>query len=86
MLVRERFDNLQAMGDIVSPTLIIHGQKDKLIPEIHAIELYEKCGGPSKLILPENMTHNEYDMHVDLVKPIGQFFTESGIVTTITYS
>ncbi len=52
MLVRERFDNLQAMGDIVSPTLIIHGQKDKLIPEIHAIELYEKCGGPSKLILP----------------------------------
>lgn len=40
MLVRERFNNLAAVQQVVCPTLIIHGQKDDLIPESHAIELH----------------------------------------------
>lgn len=70
MLVRERFDNLAAVAKIKCPTLIIHGQSDTLIPESHAIELHQNCAGPSKLIMPKNMTHNEYDIYSDLVKPI----------------
>ena len=35
-LVRERFDNLKAMEQIRCPTLIVHGQKDSLIPQSHA--------------------------------------------------
>lgn len=67
-----------------APTLIIHGQKDTLIPESHAIELHENCLGPSKLIMPENMSHNEYDVYTDLVKPIHQFFTETNVLTTLS--
>jgi fermentation-respiration switch protein FrsA (DUF1100 family) len=40
MLVRERFDNLAAIQKVKCQTLIIHGQKDTLIPESHALELY----------------------------------------------
>ena len=44
-LVRERFDNLKAMEQIRCPTLIVHGQKDVLIPQSHAKELHLKCKG-----------------------------------------
>ena len=86
MLVRERFDNLTAITKVRCPTLIIHGQSDTLIPESHAIELHQNCAGPSKLIMPKNMTHNDYDIHSDLVKPIQQFFTESNITMTLATS
>jgi hypothetical protein len=33
--------------------------------------------------MPENMTHNNYDIYKDLVKPIQQFFLETNIVTTL---
>jgi len=68
------------------PTIIIHGQKDTLIPDTHAMELHDKCGGPSKLIMPENMTHNDYDIHSDLVKPIASFLRESYVVPSIAQS
>lgn len=70
MLVRERFDNLSEIKKVRCPTLIIHGQKDTLIPESHAIELHKNCSAPSKLIMPEKMTHNDFDIYNDLVKPI----------------
>ena len=31
-LVRERFDNLAAISHFKSPTMIIHGKKDTIIP------------------------------------------------------
>ena len=86
MLVRERFDNLTAITKVRCPTLIIHGQSDTLIPESHAIELHQNCAGPSKLIMPKNMTHNDYDIHSDLVKPIQQFFIESNITMALATS
>lgn len=41
-----------------------------MIPDTHSIELHSKCGGPAKLIMPKNMTHNFYEIYHDLVKPI----------------
>ncbi len=62
-LVRERFDNLKAMEQIRCPTLIVHGQKDSLIPQSHAKELHLKCKGVSRLIISPDMTHNDYSIH-----------------------
>lgn len=36
--------------------------------------------------MPKEMTHNDYDIYKDLVKPISEFFTETGVVTTTSYS
>ena len=37
LIVRERFENIKLIERVRCPTLIIHGQKDDLIPESHAI-------------------------------------------------
>lgn len=86
LIVRERFDNAKAIQGVRCPTLIIHGQNDDIIPESHALELHKTCGGPCKLIMPETMTHNEFDTQKDLVRPIAQFFVESNIVPTFCIS
>ena len=70
LIVRERFENHRLIEQVQCPTLIIHGQADTVIPESHSIELYRNCGGPSKLIMPAGMTHNNCDMVVDLIRPI----------------
>jgi fermentation-respiration switch protein FrsA (DUF1100 family) len=37
--LKERFDNLQNIENVLSPTLIVHGQKDTLIPYSQALKL-----------------------------------------------
>ncbi|MCS7014871.1 MAG: alpha/beta hydrolase [Gemmatales bacterium] len=58
-LVRTRFDNLARIRHYSQPLLILHGQRDELIPPHHAQRLYEAC--PSrhkKLILVPGHDHN----------------------------
>jgi len=79
LLVKERFDNLTTIKQVACPTLLIHGQSDTIIPYQHSVELYEVCGGPSKLILPNLMTHNEFFFKGDIMQPMEKFFDESGV-------
>lgn len=44
-LVKERFRNLEKMDKITTPTLIIHGKEDKLIPYEHSVKLMNQCYG-----------------------------------------
>ena len=34
--------------------------------------------------MPIGMTHNEFDMQKDIIRPIEQFFLESNVVPTVT--
>jgi fermentation-respiration switch protein FrsA (DUF1100 family) len=70
LLVKERFDNLTKIKQVACPTLLIHGQGDTIVPYQHSLELHEHCGGPSKLILPHLMTHNEFTMKSDIIMPL----------------
>lgn len=69
-LVAEHFDNLKLMPLVKCPTFIVHGQKDGLIPYEHAQELHDKCSGQSFLVLPLEMTHNDFDFYSDLIRPL----------------
>eukprot|EP00347_Sterkiella_histriomuscorum_P010436 403376305 len=82
LLVKERFKNLDVIQRVTCPTLIVHGQSDTLIPFSHSQQLHINCGGPSKLIMPKKMTHNEFDLHRDLFEPVKQFFIESNLLTS----
>ena len=73
ILVRERFENIQTVKEIVCPTMIIHGQKDTVVPYEHSVELHANCRGPSKLVLPPEMTHNEFAIKADIIDPISSF-------------
>ena len=72
-LVRDRFNNYERISDVTCPLLVIHGQKDNLIPFEDSIKLCEKTAGPYELILPENMNHNDVNIYEDFYEPINNF-------------
>ena len=72
-LVRNRFNNYERISNVTCPLLIIHGQKDSLIPFEDSIKLCEKTGGPYELVLPENMNHNDLRLYDDFFEPIQSF-------------
>ena len=75
-IVAEHFDNLKLMPKVTCPTFIVLGQKDTLIPFEHAQQLHEKCQGQTFMVLPTEMTHNDFDFYQDLIKPIFQFLLQ----------
>lgn len=72
-LVKERFNNYERIKEVTCPLLIIHGQKDSLIPYEDSIELTERTAGPYELVLPENMNHNDVHLYDDFLEPITSF-------------
>lgn len=75
-LIAEHFDNIKLMPKVKSATFIVHGQKDNLISFEHSQELHEKCSGESVLVLPTEMSHNDFDLYSDLIKPLLQFLMQ----------
>lgn len=76
LVVADRFRNIDAIRKVYSPTYFIHGQKDRLIPFSHTVELMNNCGGICGMNLPENMTHDDYLLEEHLTKPIAKFLSK----------
>lgn len=72
-VISERFRNIDLIEYVRCPTFFVHGQKDTLISFQHSKSLYKKCGGPSAIIMPKNMDHNEFDFIDDLIEPFHKF-------------
>jgi len=74
-LVAERYRNIELLKDVICPVFIVHGQKDKLVPFKHSLELQDACKNCyCKLITPPEMDHNDLDFQTDLIKPLKVFF------------
>lgn len=75
-LVEERFPSKDRIHLVRSPLLIVHGQKDTIIPTRHGTRLYELACSRKLLICPEDMEHNTNLLtNVNfLVLPMLQFF------------
>lgn len=74
--VDEWFDNKACVTGFTSPTMIIHGQRDVLIPCRHGERLYALCRAKKLLISPPEMEHNT-NLLTNLrffVLPMFQFF------------
>jgi pimeloyl-ACP methyl ester carboxylesterase len=57
---RDGFGNLENISQVDVPTLIIHGQEDRLIPVENAHALYEQCGATDKrLVIIPHAGHND---------------------------
>ena len=72
-LIRDRFNKYERITGVTCPLLIIHGQKDSLIPYEDSIKLSERTSGPYELVLPENMNHNDVHIYDDFLEPITSF-------------
>ena len=70
-LLAERYRNVDLIECVKCPVLIIHGMNDKLIDVSHSYTLKSHCGSQiCKLITPDHMDHNNYNMSDDIIKPI----------------
>lgn len=81
-IVKDRFNNFERLKDVTCPLLIIHGQKDSLIPVEQAIQLSERTGGPYELVLPDKMNHNEVRVYEDFLDPITNFLKRHNLLAT----
>lgn len=75
--VADRFPNYKLAGKIESPTLIIHGQQDTLIPISHSKRIYEAVPAKKMMVCPAAMAHNTSLLaNVGaFVLPMTQFFS-----------
>lgn len=76
-LISDRFDNSQLASEIDSPTLIIHGQQDTLIPLGHSKIIYDALTSKKMMVCPAAMGHNTSLLASvgTFVLPMTQFFS-----------
>lgn len=72
--IQEQFNNEEAIKKVSQETkvLFIHGKKDMLIPHSHSEQLRANLDPSiqSELSLSDQMTHNEFEFFIDLIRPL----------------
>ena len=72
-IVSPYFDNAAKVALNKSPLLLVHGRNDEITPAKHSEMLYEKCKSKSKIIIFDDMPHNNFDFLVCVIAPIKDF-------------
>jgi hypothetical protein len=72
-LVRDRFDNLAAIGEVRVPLLIVHGEADRVIPAAHGRRLLAAAPEPKRGLFVAGLDHND-PLPIDVVAAIVDFF------------
>lgn len=75
-LIEERFPNKDRIRQVTASVLIVHGQKDTVVPWTHGEALYENCRRRKRLVTPHDMNHNASLLLSPgyFVVPVLQFF------------
>ncbi len=71
----DMFANIDRIGDIIAPTLIIHGTRDEVIPFWHGQKLYSLLKNPVQPLFIEGGCHNnlETDFEPLLLSKLSSF-------------
>ena len=77
IFVKERLISIDYIKNVTCPILFIHGQKDPLIPFKETIILKDNCDCPFEVVLPIEMTHNDFDLDSDIMEPINKFISKN---------
>lgn len=75
-LFRHEIDTLQAAPGITEPLLVVHGEQDTLIPPAHGRRIVEAWGGPARLELVADATHDDLGGRPELQAAIEAFLRE----------
>ena len=80
-IVEERFRNIDRISGVESPVLLIHGEKDSLVPWTQSEELAKKkTRGICTLLVKKEMEHNRYNLFTEIINPIYGFLKENRLV------
>ena len=58
-LVRTRMDNVSKIGRVEAPVLVLHGDRDSVVPLAHGRELFARAGGRARLHVIAGAGHND---------------------------
>jgi uncharacterized protein len=58
-LVRERYASLEKIGRVTAPVLVVHGDRDELVPYEMGRRLFEAVRGPKQLMTVRGAGHND---------------------------
>ena len=59
LLVRTKYDSLSRIGQVSAPVLVIHGDRDEIIPLSQAQKLYDATQTPKQLYIIPGADHND---------------------------
>ena len=76
-LVKDRFLSKDYIKNVSCPTFFIHGKSDPLIPYEETLALIDMCKCKKDSLLPNHMTHNDFDLESDITEPINKFVAEN---------
>lgn len=62
LLLRHRFDSMADIAKVTAPVLVIHGDRDELIPPDQGRRLLEAATGRKKLEILRGADHNDMDL------------------------
>ncbi|MBX3465236.1 MAG: alpha/beta hydrolase [Planctomycetes bacterium] len=69
LLLRHRFDNAALAPAVRCPVCIVHGDRDEIVPLVHAERLRLRFGGPTTLEVVRGAGHN--DLSLSAAGPVG---------------
>jgi fermentation-respiration switch protein FrsA (DUF1100 family) len=58
-VLRDRYDNLEKIGEVKAPLLMLHGDQDQIIPETMARQLFAAARDPKTFHLITGADHND---------------------------
>jgi fermentation-respiration switch protein FrsA (DUF1100 family) len=58
-LVRDRYESLAKIPEVTAPVMVVHGEKDSLIPVRHGQRLLEAAGAPKAGLFVPGAGHND---------------------------
>lgn len=58
-LLRTRYDTLSKIGKVSAPILIVHGEKDEIVPFRHGRRLFEAAPEPKEFYVIKGARHND---------------------------
>jgi uncharacterized protein len=70
-----RFDTVELLRGFERPVLVLHGDRDRIIPFALGRELFERLGGPKEFVAVEGADHNDFfdESHHAYWDAVGRF-------------
>lgn len=75
LLLRDHYPNLDRVGDLETPLLVIAGSADRIIPTRQSREVYEAASEPKQLVVIEGADHNDRELAAgpELIEAVTSF-------------
>ena len=62
LLLRDRYDSAELAGRLATPTLVVAGGRDRIVPASHSRRLFAAAPEPKRLVLLEGADHNDHEL------------------------